>query len=88
MSPLDRKAIVTAALSYLDAEILEKDLEVIMLRYQKNRSLFMARTVLNYVEAICNHPHFHGSDEGRCCYQRLANQWRHIVNSHVQQNAA
>jgi len=79
MSPNDRKAIVIAALNHLDSEILEQDLEFVMLRYQWHRSPFMARTVLNYIEALCEHPHFHGGDEQRCAYRRLAAHWRHLA---------
>lgn len=79
MSPTDRKDFIIAALNQLDSEILERDLEFVILRYQRYRSPFMARTVLNYIEALYSHPHFHGSDEQRCVYRRLAVHWRYLV---------
>ena len=80
MDSIERKKYIDMLVDQLDSEIMEKDLEFIMRQYQENRSPLLAKRVLNQIEALCNHPFFHGSDEQRCCYRRLAQQWRHFAS--------
>lgn len=83
MNTLEHSAPLSTITHQLDSEVIERDLEFVMMRYQKNRSPSLANKVLQYIEALCNHPYFHGSDEQRCTYRRLAISWRHIAGKQI-----
>ena len=58
---------------------LQNGLESLLQTYQSSRSALRAWLVVHYAEALCRHPEFEGSDEQRCRYRRLAQQWRWLA---------
>ena len=58
---------------------LQNGLECLLRTYQSSRSALRAWLVVHYAEALYRHPEFEGSDEQRCGYRRLAQQWRWLA---------
>lgn len=69
------------AFDVLDPEAIERGIRYFMAAYQKSRSAMLAWFVVRYAQALCCHPDFEGSDEERCAWRRVANQWRLLAGS-------
>ncbi len=65
-------------LDQCDPDLLERDLPIVMMRYQRNRCPSMAQLVLRYLEALIHHQELDGGDEQRCRYMRLIRQWQYL----------
>lgn len=68
-------------LNELDAETLERDLGIVIWRFQQCRARHLAQTVVCYLEALRDHAALNGGDERRCLYGRLVGKWRRLADS-------
>jgi len=69
------------AFETLDPEALEKGIHALVDSYQSSRSSLVAWFVVRYAQALCRHPEFEGSDDERCVWHRLAEQWRWLAQA-------
>jgi hypothetical protein len=67
------------AFESLDPEALENVISALICSYQHTRSRSVAGYVVRYARALCRHPGFAGSEEARCAWHRLAEQWRRLA---------
>lgn len=50
-------------------------------RYVENRSSTIAVSIVQHIEALCDHPGFNGTSSDRCAYLRLKTHWRWLADN-------
>lgn len=66
---------------YLEPEVLEREIRVLVEAYQRSRLALLAEFVAHYAQALCIHPGFEGTDQERCEWHRVSAHWRWFAHA-------
>ena len=87
MSANDCDSYQLYRLKELEPEVLERDLRIVIGRYQRCRARHLAHTVISYLEALRDHAAHLDGELGRCRYGRLIPRWRRLAEASVRLEA-